>query len=111
MTTRECLRELKIGANFLSVAELACCFEDASSCPDLLPALQISRLSKQNGARPRTVVITQGKDDTIVAYLNKVQMQTASFLSFPFFTYSFITSTFIVIVSGLSVTHIQPKCT
>lgn len=35
--------------------------------------MQISRLPKQNGARPRTVVITQGQDPTIVAYLNKAR--------------------------------------
>ena len=35
--------------------------------------MQISKLPKENSARPRTVVITQGKDPTVVATLDKVR--------------------------------------
>ncbi len=38
----------------------------------LLPC-QISRMSKVNGSRGRTVVVTQGKDPTVVAHEGKVQ--------------------------------------
>jgi adenosine kinase len=37
------------------------------------PAPQISRLPKANGSRPRTVVITQGKDATAVAVGGRVR--------------------------------------
>lgn len=40
-------------------------------CP---PCLQISRMPKENGARARTVVITQGKDPTVVAVEGKVTL-------------------------------------
>eukprot|EP00884_Botryococcus_braunii_P014635 jgi/Botrbrau1/23172/Bobra.0041s0023.1 len=35
-------------------------------------ARKIAKFPKANGSRPRTVVITQGKDPTVIAYLGKV---------------------------------------
>lgn len=37
-------------------------------------ALRISRLPKENGARPRTVIFTQGADPTVVAVHGKVAL-------------------------------------
>lgn len=36
-------------------------------------AVQIARFPKENGSRARTVVITQGKDPTVIAFNGKVQ--------------------------------------
>ena len=35
-------------------------------------AVQIARFPKENGSRARTVVITQGKDPTVIASMGKV---------------------------------------
>jgi pfkB family carbohydrate kinase len=42
--------------------------------PPLPPRLQLSRMPKANGSRPRTVVITQGAEPTIVAVGGKVTL-------------------------------------
>jgi hypothetical protein len=39
----------------------------SSACPAAPPLLQIARFGKASGVRPRTVVITQGADPTVVA--------------------------------------------
>ena len=36
-------------------------------------AMQIARFPKENGSRARTVVITQGKDPTVIAFNGKVR--------------------------------------
>ena len=38
-----------------------------------LLAVQIARFPKENGSRARTVVITQGKDPTVIAFNGKVR--------------------------------------
>lgn len=46
----------------------------AETCLPCLLCLQISRMPKANGCRPRTVVFTQGAEPTIVAVAGKVQL-------------------------------------
>lgn len=40
-------------------------------------AVQIARFPKENGSRARTVVITQGKDPTVIASMGKVGIRHA----------------------------------
>ena len=47
---------------------------------NLWVAMQLAKLPKENSSRPRVVVITQGKDPTVVATEDKVMAMLASVL-------------------------------